>query len=66
MGRMLFIVNPRAGKAQIRSNLLEVIDIFVKAGWQVEVHTTQAPLDAMGTAEERGSQMDMVVCSTVG
>lgn len=63
MGRMLFIVNPRAGKAQIKSNLLEVVDVFVKAGWQVEIHTTQAPLDALRTARERGSRMDMVVCS---
>lgn len=28
--RMLFVYNPRAGKAQIRSNLLDIIDIFVK------------------------------------
>ncbi len=33
--RMLFVYNPRAGKAQIRSNLLDIIDIFVKAGYEV-------------------------------
>lgn len=63
MGRMLFIVNPRAGKAQIRSHFLDIVDIFVKAGWQVEVHTTQEPLDAVRTARERGEAADMVVCS---
>ena len=29
--RMLFIYNPRAGKERIRSNLLDLIDIFTKA-----------------------------------
>ena len=33
--KMIFIYNPRAGKAQIRSNLLDMIDIFVKAGYEV-------------------------------
>ena len=28
--QMLFVYNPRAGKAQIRSNLLDIIDTFVK------------------------------------
>lgn len=63
MGRLLFIVNPRAGKTQIKSRFLEIVDIFVKAGWEVEVHTTQAPLDAMKIAKKRGANVDMVVCS---
>ena len=29
--KMLFIYNPRAGKAKIRSNLLDIIDIFTKS-----------------------------------
>ncbi len=63
MGRLLFIVNPRAGKAQVRSRLLDIVDIFVKSGWQVEVHITQGPLDAMETAARRGGEADLVVCS---
>ncbi|MCI8661778.1 MAG: YegS/Rv2252/BmrU family lipid kinase [Hungatella sp.] len=63
MGRLLFIVNPRAGKAQISSRLLEIVDIFVKYGWEVEIHTTQAPFDALETAKARGQAADMVVCS---
>lgn len=63
MGRMLFIVNPRAGKAQIKSQFLDVVDTFVKAGWEVEVHTTQEPLDAMNTARQRGKDADLLVCS---
>ena len=63
MGRLLLIINPRAGKAQVKSHLLGIIDIFIKAGWQVEVHITQAPLDAMEIAWTKGSQADLVVCS---
>ena len=33
MGRLLFIVNPRAGKTQIKSRFLDMEDILVKAGW---------------------------------
>lgn len=63
MGNMLLIVNPRSGKAQIRSRLLEILDIFIKAGWEVNVHVTQAQLDAMNVARERGEKADMIVCS---
>ena len=45
-GSMLFVYNPRAGKAKIRSNLLDIIDVFVKAGYEVTVYPTQAPGDA--------------------
>ncbi len=63
MGRLLFIVNPRAGKARVKTHLLDMIDIFIKSGWEVEVHITQAPLDAMETAARRGGQADLIVCS---
>lgn len=63
MGNLLFIVNPRSGKARIKNRLLEILDVFVKAGWKVQVHITQAQLDAMKVARERGSQADMIVCS---
>ena len=53
MGKMLFIVNPRAGKGRIRSHFLDIVDIFIKGGWEVEVHTTQEPMDAINTARER-------------
>ena len=39
--RMLFVYNPKAGKAQIKSNLIDIIDIFVKAGYEVTAYPTQ-------------------------
>ena len=33
--KMLFIFNPFSGKAQIKSKLFEIIDVFVKGGYEV-------------------------------
>ena len=60
---MLFIYNPRAGKAQIRSNLLDIIDIFVKAGYEVTAYPTQASGDAVKAVKTRRAGYDIVVCS---
>lgn len=59
---MLFIYNPRAGKAQIRSNLLDIIDIFVKAGYEVTAYPTQAAGDAIKAVKTRRAGYDIVVC----
>lgn len=61
--KMLFIYNPRAGKAQIRSNLLDIIDIFVKAGYEVTAYPTQASGDAVKAVKNRHGGYEIVVCS---
>ncbi len=64
MGKnMLFVYNPRAGKAQIRSNLLDIIDIFVKADYEVTAYPTQKPGDAIKAVKNRRDGYDIVVCS---
>jgi YegS/Rv2252/BmrU family lipid kinase len=63
MKKMLFIYNPRAGKAQIRSNLLDIIDIFVKAGYEVTAYPTQMPGDAVKAVRQRHDGYDIVACS---
>ena len=35
--KMFFVYNPRAGKAQIRSNLLDIIDVFYLICYYLEV-----------------------------
>ena len=42
--KMLFIFNPFSGKAQIKSKLFEIIDVFVKGGYEVIVHPTQSEM----------------------
>ena len=64
MKRMLFIYNPRAGKGLLKPKLSDIIDIFVKAGYEVVVYPTQAYRDAykkiLGYNAE---EYDLVVCS---
>ncbi len=61
--KMLFVFNPQSGKAQIRTKLMDILDIFVKAGYHVEVHVTQRALDAKQVVETRGREMDLIVGS---
>ena len=65
MGKnMLFVYNPRAGKAQIRSNLLDIIDIFTKADYEVTAYPTQSKGDGRKAVIERKiGYYDLVVCS---
>lgn len=60
---MFFIYNPHAGKARIRSNLLDIIDIFAKADYEVTVYPTQRQGDATKATMERLEGYDIVVCS---
>lgn len=61
--KMLFIYNPHAGKARIRSNLLDIIDVFAKAGFEVTAHPTQQPGDATIATVEKAGKYDLLVCS---
>lgn len=63
MKKLLFIINQRAGKAQIRNRILDILDIFIKAGFEVLVHVTQNRLDAKEKVMKYGEKMDLVVCS---
>lgn len=61
--RMLLIINPRSGRGQIKNRLLEIMDIFVKAGYQVQVHITQRALDARDVVIREGAGKELIVCS---
>lgn len=61
--KLLFIFNPRSGKGQIRSKLLDIIDVFVKGGYEVIVHPTQGPMDGCKMAQEMAKDVDLIVCS---
>lgn len=63
MKTMLFIINPRAGREQIRSKLLEILDLFSRSGFKVQVHVTQEPKDATKVACQYGKEANLVVCS---
>ncbi len=63
MKKMLFIFNPCSGKAQIRNKLMDILDIFTKAGFELMVHVTQRSGDAMEAAAVYGENVDLIVCS---
>ena len=62
MKRMLLIVNPNAGRAQIKGKLADVLDVFTKAGYWTEVYITQKPGETVSVAKTRGSKLDRIVC----
>lgn len=63
MKRMLFIINPRSGREQIKPKLLEILDLFSKAGYELQVYVTQSQKDATEAARQYGAGKDLVVCS---
>lgn len=63
MKKLLFVINGHSGKGQIKNKLLEIVDIMIKAGYRVTVHTTQEREDATNVVREQAKNYDLVVCS---
>ncbi|MCR4754217.1 MAG: YegS/Rv2252/BmrU family lipid kinase [Lachnospiraceae bacterium] len=61
--RLLFIYNPMSGRGRVRSNLLDMIDRFVKSGYRVEAYPTQYSGDAKRAVIERDDGFSLIVCS---
>lgn len=61
--KMLFVYNPKAGKARIRTKLSDILDIFAKAGYEITVYPTQKKGDAVEIVANRRKGYDLVVCS---
>lgn len=64
MKKLLFVYNPRAGKEMLKPRLSDVLDIFVKVGYEVTVHPTQAYRDAYYQIKEyEVGKYDLIACS---
>lgn len=61
--KALFILNPHSGKGLIKNHLLEIVDILVKAGYEVTVYPTQGRQDAARAMRDRDRDYELVVCS---
>ena len=61
MKNMLFIMNPYAGQKKANKHLADILLMFGNAGYDVNVHMTRSPGDAMVAACQRGKNMDIVV-----
>lgn len=63
MKKMLFIYNPNAGKGLLKPKLSDVLDIMVKAGYELVVYPTQSYKDAYRKVKHMDKEYDIVVCS---
>ncbi len=61
--KLLFVFNPFSGKGQIKNRLMNLVDQFVKNGYEVTVYPTQKPQDAMELVQREAGRFDLVVCS---
>ena len=61
--QMLLIINPRSGREKIRLKLLDILDTYTGAGYQVQVYVTQKALDARAAVLKYGARKDLIVCS---
>ncbi len=60
--KLLFIVNPRAGKTKSSAPLFEAVSIYSEAGYLVSVRQTRGRGDATVFAETLGADCDLIVC----
>lgn len=63
MKNLLFIYNPLSGVGALKPKLADVLDIFVKAGYEVTVYPTQKRHDALDKTKTYTGEYDLVVCS---
>jgi YegS/Rv2252/BmrU family lipid kinase len=62
MKKMLFIMNPKAGQRKANKYLAEILTIFNRAGYLVEVFMTAGPGDGAQMARSKGREVDLIVC----
>ena len=58
MKRMLFVYNPNSGMGLLKPKLSDVIDTFVKGGYEVTVYPTQRSQDAVRKVSEYKEEYD--------
>lgn len=63
MKKMLFIVNPKAGRTTLKDCLVDVLDVFCKNEYAVRIYLTQSPNDAERVVAEEGEDYDLIVCA---
>ena len=64
MKKLLFIYNPNAGKGLLKPKLSDILDIFVKAGYEVTVYPTQKYRDGISSSwHNLQGDYDLLVCS---
>ena len=61
--KLLFVVNSHAGKEAIRSQMVRILDTFVRSGWVPTVYMSQRSGELPGLVQKWAPDYDLVVCS---
>ena len=61
--RLLFIVNPTAGKGQIKRSLCDILNLLTRHNFLVHIHITQDGNDARKQVLKRATKYDYLLCS---
>ena len=61
--KLLFVVNSHAGKEAIRTQMVRVLDTFVRAGWVPTVYMSQHSGELPALVRKWAPDYDLVVCS---
>ena len=61
--KVLFIFNPVAGKSQIRSDLVDILEILSDASLQITCYPTKCSGDARNVVRNRTEDYDYVFCA---
>ncbi len=62
MKKLLFILNPCAGTRKANRYLTDIVSIFNRAGYQVQVHVTAERGEAEQVACRQAKEVDLVAC----
>lgn len=62
MKKLLLIVNPCAGQKKVKKQLVDIINIFNRAGFTVLTHITSDCGDGEAAAKKYASEIDLAVC----
>ena len=63
MKKMLWIVNPHAGRGALSGKVIGCVNVFQQAGYDVTVYVTQGAQDATRIVRERALEFDRIVCA---
>lgn len=61
--KILFVFNPFSGKGLIKNYLVDIVDIMVKAGYEVTIYPTQSSGDATDKIIKDAKGYDRIICS---
>jgi len=62
MKKMLFVMNPYSGTRRANKYLVEIIELFNRADYEVITHMTRGPGDATRIVAAKAHEMELIAC----